>query len=70
MGKCQKWGNVPQTFTHSFIPSMPTFLPVPHFCHFPIAGVSSLMSDVLRAHHEDDVLGHVGGVVADALEVA
>jgi hypothetical protein len=69
MGKCQKWGNVPQTFPHSLIPSLQTFLPFPHFWHFPIAGDRSLVSYVLGGHHEDDVLGHVGGVVADALEV-
>jgi hypothetical protein len=30
----------------------------------------SVVSDVDALHQEDDVLGDVGGVVADALEVA
>ena len=32
--------------------------------------IADVVADVLREHHEDYVLGNVGGVVADPLEMA
>jgi hypothetical protein len=43
---------------------MPSILRLRLRFHF-----ARVVTDVLRGDHEDDVLGDVGGVIADALEM-